>query len=83
MWQVGEEGWEVLEQIVELVDNDLLPDTMRDRQRVITEIFETVYGVNARQASTLKRRFQEGFETAAADGKPVFDELLDLLGGLD
>jgi hypothetical protein len=80
---LGEEGWEVLEEIVELVDNDLLPPTKRERERVLTEVFQKAYGVNERQASTHKRRFQEAFETAAADGKPVFDELLDLLGCWD
>jgi hypothetical protein len=56
--ELGEEGWEVIERIVELVDNDLLPPTKRDSQRVLTGLFQTAYGVNERQARTYKSRFQ-------------------------
>lgn len=63
--EVGEEGWEVIEQIVELVDNDLLPKGQKERQRVLTEVFQTAYSVNPRQARTLKSRFLAAIETAA------------------
>ncbi len=84
--ELGEEGWEVLEQIVELEDNGLFPQTKRDRQRVLTEIFEIAYSVNSRQARTHKSRFLAVVEVRANEGKRLFEwieELLDLLGCWD
>ena len=77
--ELGKEGWEVLMQIVELADNDLLPQSKRARQRAITEVFETVYGVNPRQARTHKSRFLAAVEAAASDGKPIFENIAKLL----
>jgi hypothetical protein len=77
--ELGEEGWEVLEQIVELVDNDLLPPTKRERERVLTEVFQKAYGVNERQARTHKSQFRRSFEAAVVAGKPVFERIAELL----
>jgi hypothetical protein len=84
--EFGEEGWEVLEQIVDFIDNDLLPQRKRDRQRLVTEVFERAYRVNPRQARTHKSRFLARVETAAIERKAVFEaiaQLLDWLGCWD
>ncbi len=83
---LGEEGWEVLEEIIEHEDQGMFPKTKRDRQRVLTEVFQTAYSVREVQARTHKRRFLAAVEASANEGKPVFEwiaELLALLGCWD
>jgi hypothetical protein len=77
---LGERGWEVLWELVELVDNDLLPTQQRERERTITGIFGTIYGVNARQAQTHKSHFRRTFEAAVREGHPILSEVAELLG---
>jgi len=84
--ELGEEGWEVLEEIVEHEDQGMFPKTKRDRQRLLTEMFQTAYGVRERQARTHKSRFLAEIEAGASEGKPVFEciaELLTMLGCWD
>jgi len=77
---LGEEGREVLEKIVELEDDHLLPESDRDGERALTGIFGAVYGVNERQARTLKSRFRKAFVRAVEAGKWVFEQVAELLG---
>jgi hypothetical protein len=80
--ELGEKGWEVLEEIVEHEDQGMLPMTKRDRQRLLTEMFQTAYGVCERQARTHKSRFLEAIEAGASEGKPVFECIEELLAML-
>ena len=77
---LGEEGGEVLEKIVQLEDDHLLPEGERDGERALTGIFGAVYGVNERQACTLKSRFRKAFVRAVEAGKWVFEQVAELLG---
>ena len=81
--ELGEEGWEVIEEIVNLADNDSFSQTKpRERQRLVTEVFQTAYGVNPRQARTHKSRFLAAVEAGASEGKPAFEEMAKLLDWL-
>jgi hypothetical protein len=76
---MGQKGWEVLFELAELIDGDSLPEGKRDRERVVTEVFQDVYGVKARQARTRKDRFQEEIRAAVKAGNPVLEKIVETL----